>query len=266
MTSPHSAGEPMAEIVQEREGRSTNGSSEPRRLLLDRVAQRPLPDVIAEQILEGIQRDGLARGDRLPTEQQFTRQLGVGRTSIREALQQLHALGIVEVRKGRGTFVADRAGNGVRLAFSRCIANHAFTSEEFIDVGIALEAQAASLAAIRADEDQIAELDGINSEREDADIRQVTHSDERFHLAIFEMSRSRMLAMLYRGLLADLLDFRRDTLALPWGRSCMAREHVRIVAAIRNRDPEAARAAMVDHLWVLHEGASEVDRARGAVG
>src|SRR5437870_4196356 len=107
---------------------------------LTSIAQKRLPDIIAEQVVDGIRREALMPGDRLPTEQELARQLGVGRTSVREGLQKLQTLGIVEVRKGRGAFVADQTRDDARDAFARWTAEHAFAIEELIEVRMALEA------------------------------------------------------------------------------------------------------------------------------
>ncbi len=218
------------------------------------IAHRRLPDIIADQVVEGIRRDALMPGDRLPTEQELAHQLGVGRTSVREGLQKLQTLGIVEVRKGRGAFVANQTSADARDIFARWTAEHAFAIEELIEVRLALELQAAGLAAVRATEAQIAEIEKWQAQHSDAgnDLAELVRSDELFHLAIFEASGNRMLAMLYGQLVAEVLEFRQKTLALPWAPKRSAEGHEKIVDAIRGRDPRAARTAMLDHLWVLY--------------
>jgi len=230
---------------------------------LDSIAHRRLPDIIAEQVVEGIRREGLMPGDRLPTEQELARQLGVGRTSVREGLQKLQTLGIVEVRKGRGAFVASQTYDDASDTFARWTAEHAFAIEELIEVRLALEAQAAGLAAVRANDTQIADIEKLQAEHWAAgnDLAKVVRSDELFHDAIFEATGNRMLATLYGELVAEVLEFRQKTLALPWAPKRSAEGHDKIVSAIRNRDPQAARKAMLDHLWVLygevHEAAAK---------
>ena len=232
---------------------------------LKSIAQRRLPDVIAEQIVEGIRREALMPGDRLPTEQELARQLGVGRTSVREGLQKLQTLGIVEVRKGRGAFVASQTKDDARDAFSRWTAEHAFAIEELIEVRLALEAQAAGLAAARANEAQIAEIEKWQAEHRAAgdDLTKIVRSDERFHEAVFEASGNRMLATLYGELIPEVLEFRQKTLALPWAPKRSIKGHAEIVKAIRNRDSRAARSAMIDHLWVLYGEVHEAAARQG---
>jgi GntR family transcriptional regulator, transcriptional repressor for pyruvate dehydrogenase complex len=62
---------------------------------------------IVESIREMIQKDGLQPGDRLPSERELSESLGVGRSSVREALRSLELLGLIETRRGEGTFIRD---------------------------------------------------------------------------------------------------------------------------------------------------------------
>ena len=224
--------------------------------LVSNIAQKRLPDVIAEQIVEGIRREGLKPGDRLPPEQELARQLGVGRTSVREGLQKLQTLGIVDVHKGRGAFVSEPTEDGATQAFARWTSDHAFAIEELIEVRMALEAQAAGLAAVRADLDQVSEIEKRCREDVAVDptnLALMVASDERFHKAIFQASGNQLLAALYDQLVPEVLEFRRKTLALPHAPRRSVAGHISIAKAIRQHDPTAARRVMIDHLWVLYE-------------
>lgn len=247
-------------------GSSDNLDTDHREPFLESIAQRRLPDVIAEQVVDGIRKGALKPGDRLPTEQELARRLGVGRTSVREGLQKLQTLGIVEVKKGRGAFVAERTKDDAGEAFARWTAEHAFAIEELIEVRLALEAQAAGLAAIRANEARIVEIERAYATHQAAgeadDLTEIVRSDERFHQAIFDASGNRMLATLYGELIPEVLEFRQKTLALPWAPKRSIKGHGEIVKAIRNRDPRAARVAMIDHLWVLYEEVHEAAAAQ----
>ena len=240
------------------------GASQP---FVPSVMQRRLPDIIAEQVVEAIRREGLKPGARLPTEQELAQQLGVGRTTVRESLQKLQTLGIIEVHKGRGAFVAsqrmDRSGD----AFISWTAKNVFAIEELVEVRMALEAQAAGLAAVRATGPHLAEIERWQEEHRAAgdDVDRVVQSDAEFHEAIFAASGNHTLASLYDQLIAEVLEFRQKTLALPWAPQRSVKGHDEIVSAIRARDPRGARRAMLDHLWVLYEevGATAGDDESG---
>jgi GntR family transcriptional repressor for pyruvate dehydrogenase complex len=226
------------------------------------VAQRRLPEVIAERIAELIRETPLQAGDRLAPEAELARQLGVGRTSVREALQKLQTLGIVQVMRGRGVFVGDPRSDDGQQAFARWSAEKLFAIEDLIETRIAIEASAAALASGRATPEEIENLDSINLDHAAAakadNLREIVESDQRFHEALIAAAHNRLISRLYGMLVPELTDFRKKTLAVPGVPMRSAAQHAAIVAAVRARDHKAARRAAIDHLWVLYE---EVDAA-----
>lgn len=220
------------------------------------IAQRRLPDVIAEQIVAAIRQGSLKAGDRLPTEAELARRLGVGRTSVREGLQKLQTLGLVEVRKGRGAFVAQPPGADANAVFAQWAAESGLRIEELLEVRIALEAQAAGLAAVRATQQELDELDELNTAHREAgergDLAATIDSDERFHELLFRISGNRLLGRLYDALIPEVTEFRRKSMTLSWAPTRSAQGHQAIIDAIRDHDAAAARQAMIDHIWVLY--------------
>lgn len=238
------------------------------RPFLQSVAQRRLPEVIAEQVVAAIREGALKPGDRLPTEQELARQLGVGRTSVREGLQKLQTLGIVDVRKGRGAFVAEHPAADATEVFGRWAAESGFRIEELLEVRMALEAQATGLAAVRATELEVAELERRNAAHREAGERldpgEVVRTDERFHELLFEAGGNRLLTKLYDALIPEVTEFRQKSLALPWAPARSTRGHDAIVEAVARHDAAAARGAMIDHLWVLYAEIAETAAGDGA--
>ena len=72
--------------------------------------KRPLPQIIADKIIDLIESKELLPGERLPSEQELMKELNVGRGTIREAIKSLVSRNIVEIRRGVGTFVAEKTG------------------------------------------------------------------------------------------------------------------------------------------------------------
>lgn len=66
---------------------------------------------IVRQLREMITADGLKTGDKIPSERELTERLNVGRSSVREALRALELLGLIETRRGEGTYIRDFKGN-----------------------------------------------------------------------------------------------------------------------------------------------------------
>jgi GntR family transcriptional regulator, transcriptional repressor for pyruvate dehydrogenase complex len=239
--------------------------------VLDPVSTQRVSDVIAERLASAIRTGVLEPGDRLPTEQELAREFSVGRTSVREGLQKLRAHGLIETRKGLGAFVTAPRANGDALAeFARWTARDPAAIEELIEARLALETLAAALAALRARDAEIAELEAHQRAHvtagETKDVPGLVRSDEAFHEGIIAAARNQFVRGLYGILIAELIDFRRKTLALPWAAARSASGHEEILAAIRDRDAGGARAAMADHLWVLYAEVHESATAGGQTG
>ncbi len=229
------------------------------------IAQRRLPELIAEQIVGLIRDTPLQPGERLPPEASLSRQLGVGRTSVREALQKLQTLGLIEVVRGRGAFVSEPVIDDGHQAFARWSAERVFAIEDLLETRMTIEASAAALACSRATDNEIELLETTNLDHlaaaRSGNLRDIVSTDEKFHEALIAASHNRLLSRLYSMLVAELTDFRRKTLARPEVPPRSAIQHAAIVTAIRNHDHRAARRAAIDHLWVLYE---EVDAAAKA--
>src|SRR5207253_7246709 len=91
------------------DGRSTRSpmsTPEPSDFALWPVPRRKLTDTVAQQLLAEIRQRGLTAGTRMPSERELQRALGVGRSTVREAMTGLAMLGVVEIRHGEGAFVA----------------------------------------------------------------------------------------------------------------------------------------------------------------
>lgn len=240
--------------------------------MLDPVQTRRVSDVIAERLARAIHDGVLTEGDRLPTEQELARQFRVGRTSVREGLQKLRAHGLIETRKGLGAFVTARRATDPLVEFARWTASDPQAIEELLEARIALETLAAGLAAVRATDAELAELDEHHRRHaeagERADVAGLVATDEAFHETIMKAGRNKFAGRMYAILIAELTDFREKTLALPWAAKRSADGHAAILAALRRRDPHAAREAMVDHFWVLYTEVHESATAdgRSAVG
>jgi GntR family transcriptional repressor for pyruvate dehydrogenase complex len=214
-------------------------------------AGQPLFTRVAEQVERFIASNGLAPGDRLPGERELCRLLGVSRTSVREALRSLEARGVVDVRHGKGVFVArpDDADAGLRrLAVLREIG-----MEELFAMREVLEVPAAGWAAGAATDEQLRTLDQAFQDLEQAVLgrrppQELQVLDARLHLLVAEYASNRFLTMTQSALQEMLARSMETTLAIPGRPARSLREHAEIVQAITARDPARARAAARRHI------------------
>ena len=212
-----------------------------------------LGDQLYGQILEQIVSGALKAGDKLPSENQVCQSFGVSRPTVREALMRLHADGLVTTRQGSGTFVLKRPSNQLtRFAKSGDVAGML----RCLEVRIALEGQAATLAAQRRTLEQMGEIT-----RAMAALQVAFHSGEDLPIAAdYEFHRAVARAS-GNALFEDMLDSLNETIqrgmsiALSLTREGskerarrVVEEHDAITEAIASGDGEAAGLAMRYHL------------------
>lgn len=234
--------------------------------MLNGGPRRSVIDEIVDQIVTSIRNGDLRPGGQLPSEPELAQMLGVGRTSLREALGRLRALGVVEVQRGRGTFVANQPLADPRVAFMQWTAQHHEQVLGLFEVRMALEAGAASLAAVRAtpvDLDSLRHWANAHVEAGNlGDLDHLVESDQRFHQALIAAAHNEALEGMYSLLVNRLVDYRRKSLALDGAPHRSANDHLSICDAIESGDPTVARASVLAHLASLY---GEVQEA-GASG
>src|SRR5262252_2374130 len=214
------------------------------------------PDGCAEQVVAHvrtlIERRALRPGDRLPAERDLASQIGVSRPTVRAGLHALAAMGVVQARRGSGTFIPDGPPALAPEPLSFLAALHGFSRDEMYEARRVLEIGAAGLAAERASADQLAALAD-----EVANLFALMHDpqaflvhDVNFHRGVAASSGNPILAALIEMISGLYYEQRRKTAerAVQRDRRAAAEAHRRIYQAIRAHDAEAARRAMHDHL------------------
>lgn len=191
-------------------------------------------------------------GSQIPIEPELTEMLGVGRSTVREAVRSLASLGMLETLPGRGTFV--RSNTPTSAVLSEYLTD--FTLEELLSYRRALEIEAAQQAARHRSEEDIEALQAAV----DTPLRQehcpslgnkeaVKELASRFHYLVFDAAKNRLLASLYAGINERLLaPENEDRLAHPTDAATMQEEHERIADAISRGDFIDAVHAMADHV------------------
>ncbi len=221
--------------------------------LLQRVKKIRISDTVVDQIVNLIGEGKLKVGDQLPGERELVDQLQVGRASVREALRILEAQGIVQVQPGRGTFVIGdvsrlSGSEGVRTWFE----DHADEVRSILELREALEREAAYLAAQRARPAMIARLEELVQSTVEyaAQSRhdELVAADQQFHSLIGRASGNDLLSELIDGTIVAMVSPRRSILRLPDRAEISGREHRKIWEAIHEHDPQAAEAAMAQHI------------------
>ena len=190
-------------------------------------------------------------GDRLPSEGELSERLGVSRGSIREAIRTLAALGVLDTRRGSGSFVAQLRAADVIQSLSLTVGLLPLESIlELYELRRVLEAHAASLAAARIDEATLAELDSLLEELEattDAELQ--SELDHRFHMRILSLGGNGALGAMVSVLRSRSRAYRlfpsADGAAV---KTLSDAGHRAILRGLEARDPVAASAAAAAHV------------------
>ncbi len=216
---------------------------------------------IVEQLVEHIQNGALQPGDKLPSERQLIQMLGVGRSSVREAIQGLVMMGLVEVRPGHGSyvksnlhsFIPDLSKPGLSDNLQREMRLQLIEARRMIEIEIAAQ------AAVRAKPQQIelwrATFDDYVRYIDDfGDPRYLAaHAD--FHLSLADMSQNPFNVMLANAAIRAVPQTLRErefsfpkSIDLQQLRDSQVKLHRDILDAVASGDPEAAKAALRAHM------------------
>lgn len=215
---------------------------------------------IVEQIRTAILSGGLKPGDRLPPEKELAEHFEVSKSSLREAFRALEALGFLEVRQGMsgGAFVRKVDLEIARDNFFNYIFFQNPSIHEFTQLRALLEPKVAEIAAKHITDEQLAVLeDNLAKTKKvlsQSDIPFYYDLDTYFHHRICTITNNRLICFVINSLKNAIVKIKLE-LELDHQFSVMVYDaHVRIVEALRKRDPDMAREAMLRHI-------EEVDRA-----
>ncbi|WP_127580994.1 FadR/GntR family transcriptional regulator [Paenibacillus koleovorans] len=222
---------------------------------ITRIAPRKIYEEIADQIKQQIVSGRLQPGQKLPSTRELTESYQVGRSTMREALSMLKAMGLIEIRQGEGCYV--RAMDDRELELPQF--EHLFTSIEavfeLLEARKALEMANAGMAAAKRTTADLEELERILA---DMDSELGTEAvgekqDMRFHLALSTATHNPIMVKLLETISAQVEVTIRESRRLQLYRDKQMtrrfwQEHKAIYEAIRDRDVARAQAEMEAHL------------------
>lgn len=232
------------------------------------AALSPLPRAdramaVMRAVADYVHRADLKPGDRLPTERELCAALDVGRSTVREVIRQLQALGIVESRKGSGTYLLRTVSAGsIHMPLTVDTTHLRDALLQTLDVRRGLEVEASVIAArrrtaadLRAIEERLDEMERVHLEKGTAG-----REDLAFHLAIYDATHN----PLFRQLLEQMREAFERFWAKPFDRPDFARRsfpfHRELFDAIRAGDEAAARAKTLAILDIVEEDIKDMSR------
>lgn len=213
---------------------------------------------IYEQIVDQIGvlvADGMLKpGDRLPSERELVERFQVSRASIREAISALELMGLIEVRAGEGTYIRQVNIDAVIAPLAWMLFIEKDTDIELYEVRKILEVEAAGIAAVRANEDEIRDLyEALELMRIDLNIDRLGEdADHHFHYAIARATHNKILIRLMNTISDTMRKTLKTSRSKLYENKCtperLYQEHLSIYNAIKDHNMKAAEQLMLDHL------------------
>jgi GntR family transcriptional repressor for pyruvate dehydrogenase complex len=222
---------------------------------LERVA-----DKVANQLKQAISQGLLRVGDRLPPERELAEKMGVSRPSVREALQKLEVVGLVQTVHGGGTVVKNITEREVLTPIEAVIGRDKEKVVELTEVRACLETWAAKQAAAERTEEELELIRKLLETMEkDLDSGMIqSETDVKFHTAIAAAAHNtiflHLMQSIYQLIAYSIKLYREEVFLTKEDQQTIFSHHLSVFKAIQDRDPIAAAAAMGEHLgFVIKE-------------
>lgn len=215
-----------------------------------------MTQLVIRRIKQALLSGALKPGDRLPSEPELASKWGVGRTSVREALKMLVALGVLEVRRGAGTYVVESMSSNALdpLVFSLLL--QPATQAELMEFRQTLELDLVRFAVERATDEDLDRMQHSIDQLEQLALRDpldpalLVQADLDFHAAVHAATHNRFLAKIGDSVMqffSGPILTAMTTVRGPWN---AVRVHKQYLDAIKNRDLEAGRQAVQEAVQI----------------
>ncbi len=218
------------------------------------IARRKLSHQVEERLLAQIQDGHMAPGDLLPSERELMALFQVGRPAIREAMQNLQRMGLIEIRHGERPRVAEpsleQAISQMGETMHHVLAHSESSLGHLKEARLTFEMEMARIAARNRTQEQVGQIRSVIEAQ-----RQTQYSapeflalDGQFHLEIARISGNPIFAALSEALFSWLAKFHAHLVRSPGHEDLTLAEHTAILDAIEAGDSERAAREMSDHL------------------
>lgn len=220
--------------------------------VLKPIKPKRIADQVFDQLHDLILRDRFKPGEKIMTERELAEAFQVSRTSVRDAINKLVVMGMLEQRQGQGTFVS-RPGGKTHAYMAKVMVSQNASMQDLLEVRMGLECSAAALAAQRAQDSDIEFLEKSLEEIEDAVQagRLGSDADTQFHMAIAYATHNPLQVFIMKQLHDFLAYGIKENLFTPHRESsefeAIQQQHIQIMNAIKARDATGAYMATKRH-------------------
>lgn len=221
---------------------------------IQKINKESISDQVFRQMKEQVIKGEWKPGEKIPSENELARLMGVSRVTVRNALQRLSALGLVETRFGEGSFVCRTDADAMLQPLIPAAYLGDKGLEEVLLLRRMLEGPVCEAACSSASREDIQKLCSLLGEMEQYrnDLKQFASADYRFHLELARMTGNTLLIKIY-SIINDVMENAFEKIVLARGSQSGLYYHSRLVEAFERGDGSAARAVMEEHMQDLYE-------------
>ncbi len=207
-----------------------------------------LVEQVVESLTQQIVAGKWASGQFLPPEAELAQMFSVSRTVIREAMRLLSARGLVQVSHGKRPCVKAPNTDATMDSLQMLLQRGAVQLKDLAEVRRPLEADIAALAAERITDEQVEALEqAIDAQQNAAKLEDQVAADLRFHNLLAEATGNMIFKVLIGTVTELLIESRRRTITKVGVERAIA-HHRKILDAVKRRDSNGARSAMIEHV------------------
>ncbi|WP_050605252.1 FadR/GntR family transcriptional regulator [Ruegeria sp. 6PALISEP08] len=234
-----------------------------------KVETEKLSLAVVRQIELLILRGILRPGERLPSERELAERMGVSRPSLRDAISELQAQGLLAAKAGSGIYVAEVLGSAFSPALIRLFGSHDEAVFDYLSFRRDMEGLAAERAARLGSDSDLKVVQAVFDKMQAAHDRNAAHDeaqlDAEFHMAIIEASHNvvmlHMMRSMYDLLIQGVFYNRQTMFQQRATREAILDQHRAINGALQARDPSAARNAIEQHLDFVERSMADQRKA-----
>lgn len=219
------------------------------------IKRESVVNIVLQKIKDALMRGDLKPGDKLPTENEFSEKLNIGRTTVREAMKMLKALGVIEVRQGDGTYVVDKLNSHSinPLIFSLLVQSG--SSTELVDLRYLVEVGYTKLAIKKMSDEDLKKLRRIVDDHKKAINKgedDLGKYETAFHYLILESTHNPFVIEIGKTVLKLFeTSIKKTSKSIP---NIAIKHHELILNAIEERNPDKVEAAIDKsfEVWCEH--------------
>jgi GntR family transcriptional repressor for pyruvate dehydrogenase complex len=214
-------------------------------------------DEVYNQLFSLISSGKLSPGDKIPSERELAAELRISRQSIREALNRAEVMGLIRVRQGEGSFILSFVNDTLKAPLTLIIEREAERIFEFLEIRKLVEGWCAEKAAVEATSEDLQSMRKIlgKMKKVASKDKQWEQLDLALHLSFAKATHNVIAVHIMEALKANFGPFFKFAKSMPSSEKIdvLWQHHYEIFKAIENRNPEAAKRKVIEHLNFIEE-------------